>query len=377
MRWRGGARRAARRLVGGAARAATPAVVPVARRTRQYFTATAVAEVRSQLAADLKHVEYLTARVEDRLSQVLVNQCSVLDERFAARADQHTAAVLERIERLTSHVELLVRRTAVPVGDGAILIRTSVGYVLVDAADEATVAVLVDGADLETGVRLLLQRFLKPGDTFVDGGANIGLHTLAACRAMQADGRVLAFEPFPRTADLLRRTLSLNGFAPMVTVHELALSDRDGAGQLHVGAASGLHSLYPLGGSDASVAVSCARYDEVVPAEEGMSLVKLDVEGAEVEALNGMTDAVRRNEDVALIVEFGPSHLGRANQDLESWMSAFSTLGFEHQLIDAQSGELRKVSDDELLASYSSNLFMARPGSKAWARLTSSGSARE
>lgn len=63
----------------------------------------------------------------------------------------------------------------------------------------------------------ILQRLLKPGETFVDCGANIGLWTLVAAATVGPSGRVLAFEPTPVAADKLSKNLSLSGFNNVTT----------------------------------------------------------------------------------------------------------------------------------------------------------------
>ena len=67
---------------------------------------------------------------------------------------------------------------------------------------------------------------------FIDVGANIGLHTLAAARAMQGLGRIVAFEPCEPTKRLLEKTVGLNGFSGIVDIHQAAVSSRTGRQQL-------------------------------------------------------------------------------------------------------------------------------------------------
>jgi FkbM family methyltransferase len=349
-------------------RATAPAVKPLAQRTRQYFADPAVTELRSQLSADQKHVEYLLARLEDGQQQ----RATEHNQAVAARLDDHSQllhASIEQLSRLERHTSLLVRRVFVPSGTDALLVRTSVGYVFVDASDSAVVALLIETGDLEPGVRLLIERFLKPGDWFVDGGANVGMHTVAAARALDGSGKVLAFEPFPRTAELLQRTLVVNGLASIVDVFPLALSDRSGESDLHLGATSGHHSVHPLADDDEVIKVRTTSLDSVLNAGERLTLVKLDVEGAELAAFRGMTEVFARSPDVALIIEFGPTHVGRGGCSVEAWFEEFAQAGLDFRIIDPVTGLLGTASVAQLAAAESSNLLMARQGSTAWARL--------
>src|SRR6266699_2559349 len=79
----------------------------------------------------------------------------------------------------------------------------------------------------EATEREFLNRFLRPGDTFVDVGANIGLFTLIAARLVGPQGRVLSFEPTPETFARLTKNVQTNRLEN-VSCQQLALSDRAG-----------------------------------------------------------------------------------------------------------------------------------------------------
>src|SRR5215831_622069 len=78
---------------------------------------------------------------------------------------------------------------------------------------------------------VLLERFLKPGMTFVDGGANTGVFSFTAARLVGETGRVLAFEPGGSCYSALQRSVELNGFRH-VTLRQQALSDHSGTARL-------------------------------------------------------------------------------------------------------------------------------------------------
>ena len=80
----------------------------------------------------------------------------------------------------------------------------------------------------------VFRRMLRPGDLVLDLGAHVGVYTLAAAEAVGAQGRVHAFEPHPRNAGLLRRSLEVNGFAGIAEVHLLAAGATAGASTLLV-----------------------------------------------------------------------------------------------------------------------------------------------
>lgn len=150
----------------------------------------------------------------------------------------------------------------------------------------------------ERQVQLTLRTLVHPGDTVLDVGANWGLHTLYLSRLVGEKGRVLSFEPFGPAFAELDWHIHKNR-CPNVQAMPLALSDADG------------QALFvPQGGSEGRflsaerdsmqelnvTLVSTRRLDSVIE-EVGvfqLSLIKIDVEGAESRVLKGARETIRR-----------------------------------------------------------------------------------
>lgn len=144
-----------------------------------------------------------------------------------------------------------------------------------------------------------LRKIVGRGDGTVDVGANFGLYTR---RLARLSSRVYAFEPSKPVADILRRTSARN-----VTIHETALSDRDGEAELRtplgdVRPAYGLSSLEPDAVAGRNVTVSTvrlARLDSIV--QDNVSFVKVDVEGHELNVLQGARGLIEHCRPVFLV----------------------------------------------------------------------------
>lgn len=145
-----------------------------------------------------------------------------------------------------------------------------------------------------------LGKIVPRGAMTVDVGANVGLYTQLLARLSK---QVHAFEPSQDMARFLRRTS-----APNVTIHEIALSDQNGEGELFIpqdesGSVHGLASLEPQidasGSLLASFNVQTARLDTIVDAD--VAFVKIDVEGHELNVLNGATNLIDRCQPVFLV----------------------------------------------------------------------------
>jgi FkbM family methyltransferase len=147
---------------------------------------------------------------------------------------------------------------------------------------------------------LFLDKIVPPDALTVDVGANRGLYTRQLARLSRG---VLAFEPATEMAALLRRTSAAN-----VTVHEIALSDRDGEAQLFTpqsedglvhGLASLEHQHEEAGQRIVSSQVPIARMDTIV--KRDVAFVKIDVEGHEMSVLNGATGLIARCQPIFLV----------------------------------------------------------------------------
>ncbi|WP_175962552.1 FkbM family methyltransferase [Burkholderia pyrrocinia] len=338
-----------------------------------------------------KELQKTTANMMQELQKVQTSlQRDVLTAQLAANAEIRRAAeatahtqreqlaalvanINARLDRIELYSYAAARRIAVNCGSDAVLVRTEAGFVLCDANDHALLACLVDTGELERGTRLLIEKFLKPGDCFIDVGANIGMHTLAAARAMGGRGKIIAFEPFGPTKQLLERTIWLNGFSSIVDVHQAAVSNEAGHHKLFLGATSGHHSIFPLvdgARTDATpVEVPLVMLNDVVSATQKVQLLKVDVEGAELQVLESAASIIESNPDLAIIAEFGPAHLERTGVAPTDWLGAFAQHGMQYRAINSLSGALEHWELDQLLSCDSINLLFSRKDSTVWGKL--------
>lgn len=167
-----------------------------------------------------------------------------------------------------------------------------------------------------------MERLLRPGDCMVDAGANYGIYTVVGASLVGPSGRVLAFEPAAEQFAILRTNIELNGLENAVPFR-LALSESAGEALLYRhGNDSGLFSL----GKGESFTgrtelVEMRTLDDVLD-EEGaprVSVVKLDVEGAEELILRGCSRMLERDRP-AVIFEVLPHAARRLGLDgLGAW----------------------------------------------------------
>jgi FkbM family methyltransferase len=173
---------------------------------------------------------------------------------------------------------------------------------------------------------LYLDKIVPEGAVTIDVGANCGLYTRELARLSR---QVYAFEPSHEMADLLRRTSASN-----VSVHEIALSDQAGNAELFIPRDDqqliyGLASLEPkLGSSNGhvvSINVPTARLDAIV--HQDVAFVKIDVEGHELNVLNGAVELLEHSQPVFL-VEAEDRHRVEATRSIFEFFERKSYRGF-------------------------------------------------
>jgi FkbM family methyltransferase len=180
--------------------------------------------------------------------------------------------------------------------------------------------------DNELPVQQALAEHLQPGCVFYDIGANVGFLTVIGARLVGPSGSVFAFEPVASNAELVRRNCGRNGFA-QVRVLEKAVSNRCGSGLLNLAAYSGgaaLASVEAPPDPAGSQSVDLITIDAAIQ-QLGLPpphLVKIDVEGAELEVLEGMaaTAAGHRPVVVVEVDAASPEPLQRKQTDCEQWL---------------------------------------------------------
>lgn len=144
--------------------------------------------------------------------------------------------------------------------------------------------------------------FLRPGDTFLDVGANVGSYTILAA---ERGARCIALEPSPEAFRTLVDNVGLNGFGERVELHQVAAGARDGTTSFTVGLDSVNHVATPADeGPTRGVSV---RSLDALLGDRTPDLVKIDVEGFEAEVLAGAIEMLRRDDLQAAIVEANES----------------------------------------------------------------------
>lgn len=175
------------------------------------------------------------------------------------------------------------------------------------------------------------QRSLRPGMVVIDVGAHIGFYTLIAARAVGETGTVHAIEPCSENLASLAKNISLNGFKS-IRVHPYAGGKSRGSRTFHITGSSDSHGFYshPLANTVKTVEILEMPLDEVIDAP--VHAVKIDVEGAEMEVLQGMRHLLTESHP-PLWVEWNPACMRRGGYQPLDLPSYLSDLGYRDILV--------------------------------------------
>ena len=163
---------------------------------------------------------------------------------------------------------------------------------------------------------------IRPGDTVIDVGANIGAYSVLFAQWVGASGHVIAFEPAPETHGALLRLIERNGLTPRVTALQQAVSSQPGTAVFSAAGASGANRLAAADGP-ATLLVETTTIDAVCGRlQVRPRLIKIDAEGAELDVLRGARATIAAaGPDLRLYLEIHPQlwpHFGATREAIEA-----------------------------------------------------------
>ncbi len=181
----------------------------------------------------------------------------------------------------------------------------------------------------------LFKRIVKPGNVVLDLGANIGYFTLLAAKLVGSKGKVYSFEPEPMNFYYLKKNAEINSYT-QINPFQKAVSNEKGITKLFICPYdSGHHTMNQYEGISSyrpdfknkgkrSVEIETVVMDDFFEGrEQEIDVVKMDVEGAELLALSGMDNILKKNQKIKMIVEFFPLLINKMGSDPKELIKRF------------------------------------------------------
>ena len=188
---------------------------------------------------------------------------------------------------------------------------------------------------------------IKPGMTAMDVGAHCGYFSLLLADLVGPEGKVLSFEPNPPIAELLRRSVAVNGFDGRTSVYEVALGDQGGSAILDVprNEPKNAHVVQGVAGPG-MVEVPLQRADRIAGASEA-DFIKIDAEGAEQAIWKGLEGILQQQRPLTILLEFA----GVRYADPAGFLDEILAYGFNLAEVDLVGGIQDRTRDQVLNAS--------------------------
>lgn len=218
--------------------------------------------------------------------------------------------------------------------------------------DQVLTNVVIRDGIWEPTLTATIRAKLQPGQTFIDVGANVGYYTIIASKIVGDSGRVVAFEPEPENFAILQHNVEANGCKNVVLVQK-ALADKPGSLTLMLSSKNkGAHSLFHTQEIDDhpdTVQVDTVRLDDWLREHQVRpDLVKIDTEGAEGIIVEGMSETLRNNGRLQLVLEFSPSRLDDSGYGASRLLNKLQSAGMAAYEVEESEARLVPVAYSEV-----------------------------
>lgn len=213
----------------------------------------------------------------------------------------------------------------------------------------------------------IAKKNIKKGDTVLDIGAYIGYYTLIFAALVGREGRVFAFEPEPESFTLLKKNIAANHYENVTALNK-AVADYTGKTALYLSGVNKTDSrVYDSQDNRAHIEVKSVCLDQYFQDyAAGVDFIKIDIQGAEVKALRGMINLLKRSKNIKILTELYPSGLQTCSASAQEYLGSLIGLGFKIYNINETKKKLEPVDPGALLEIYTpesnnaTNLFCVK-----------------
>lgn len=255
--------------------------------------------------------------------------------------------------------------------DGRIVIvREGNLRVAVSLDDEAIGWQIINGT-YEPEIQWLIRKFVRPGYTCLDLGANVGYFTALMADLVVDEGNVYAYEPFPAAFHMLNITVQESRLEKRVSLRQKACTDADTTASLFFPRESNnFGGSFVADSSEAvprgleSVEISAVRLDTDLEGAAKIDFIKMDVEGAEVKALTGLKNRLASDRPI-IITEVNPIGLSRQNSSPEQLLNLLQDMNYSNYLVSPIPGQLHNISSPEIFTAHSYQNIICFPREQA------------
>jgi len=191
---------------------------------------------------------------------------------------------------------------------------------------------------------------VKKGDITLSLGANIGYFTIFLAEAIGEHGKVFAVEPEKENVDLLEKNVIANNLKN-VEVIQKAISDKNEKVRFQISEMSGDHTMVKDNELDNIIEVDAISIDEYFKdISSSISFVIFTIEGAELKALKGMRETIKKSNGLTIMTEFYPEKIRSLGDSPKEFLELLTNFGFEIYNLEDGLSPIHKTDSETLIA---------------------------
>ena len=225
--------------------------------------------------------------------------------------------------------------------------------IFLDANDSLHLSVHESFEDLESEI---MRKNVREGDLVLDIGANIGYYSLLLAKLVGGNGKVYSFEPEPSNFALLKKNIEVNGYKNIIPIQK-AVSESNRKIKFYLEKENfGAHKIHNSNKKMNSIEVDSVKLDSFFKnKKQKINFIKMDIEGAEGKAIQGMQNLIKTNKNLKIILEFTPVSLrecGVGPEELFKMLKEFKSYN-----IDEHKNKINLVNPKQITSDFNGGGF--------------------
>jgi len=204
-----------------------------------------------------------------------------------------------------------------------------------------------------------IQNNVKSDMVGIDLGANVGYFALIEAMRVGHGGRIYCIEPEPGNIKLLNKNIEANNLENIMSVHSFLIGDHDGKEKLYLSEYGNVHSVSSVRNKKGSVDVPMITLDTFMDqnelSSEDIDFLRMDIEGYEVMAFQGMKKLMEAKTPLKIFMEFHPSFYPEWGWTFEKLLKLLESFGFKVVEIEQGKNVLKNPSIEGILKMHENN----------------------
>jgi len=205
---------------------------------------------------------------------------------------------------------------------------------------------------IEQPLSEFIKKFVKKGDNVIELGSNIGYYTTLIAKLVGNEGKVFAFEPYSTNFEMLKHNVELNNHKNVIMIQKAVLDVNDKV-ILYVcrydNRNNSMYCTYSMK-TDETIEVDTVYIDDYFKDyNENISFIKMDIQGAEFKAINGMKSLIQKTKNLILLTEIWPEGLTKSGTSAKEFIELLLNNGFKLYDINMKPINVVEMSKGEFL----------------------------